>query len=342
VRIETIDPRTDPSWDAFLLRTEGATAFHATAWTRVLTDTYHFEPAYLVAKTSGGVVEAGIPLMRTGSRRYIGLPFSDYCPPLLSDPSASAALVAASQNLSRRATVELRGSADFDVAAAGFKATCDFVRHVVPLDAPLLELKQRLHDSMQRSIRRAERDGLVARVSTQRDDLWRFFQLQTMTRKKHGLVPQPWRFFDSIYRHFIASGSGYVLLAERDGQALAGELLLRFKETLIDKFNASDPRFLSMRGNQLIVPLAFELGLSLGCRELDLGRSDVAADGLRRFKANCAGLEEPLNYFHYPEVDRGLAGASGSMKRRVLAYAVRLAPLWALRHAGSLLYRYAA
>jgi lipid II:glycine glycyltransferase (peptidoglycan interpeptide bridge formation enzyme) len=228
------------------------------------------------------------------------------------------------------------------MAAAGFRSSHDFVRHVVRLDAPLLELKERLHDSMQRSIRRAEREGLVARVSTERDDLRRFFQLQTMTRKKHGLVPQPWRFFDNIHRQFIAAGSGYVLLAEREGQPLAGELLLRFKDTLIDKFNASDPRFLSLRGNHLILPLAFELGLSLGCRELDLGRSDVAADGLRRFKANCAGLEQPLKYFHYPEVDRGLAGASGSMKRRALAFAVRLAPLWALRHAGGLLYRYAA
>ena len=275
MRIETIDPMCERSWDEFLLRAPQATAFHSSTWAKVLKDTYGFQPRYLVAR-EGGHITAGIPLFQVNGGRLVGLPFSDLCPPLLPDDAGGAALLGAAKRAVETDGItglELRGQSELDPECHGFRKGDTFFHHIVPLDADGEEMEARLHASTRRDVRKARRRGLTVRVATTLEDMERFYRLHTMTRKKHGLVPQPWRFFENIHRHAISEGSGYLLLCEHEGDAIAGRFLLAFKDTLVGKSSASDPRFLNLRPNHLLLRSAIELGVSIGYRSADLDRA---------------------------------------------------------------------
>jgi CelD/BcsL family acetyltransferase involved in cellulose biosynthesis len=338
LHIEKVDPRANPAWDEFVARHPGATVFHTSAWCRVLADTYGYKPAYLVSREYGTFI-AGIPLMLIDplltSRRLVGLPFSDVCGPLLAGDRDQELLAAVLDEVtdSRAAGVQLRGPCgDMPVYSNG----TNFYQHVISLEGDFFEAN--VHNSARRAIRKAEKQGVTVRASTDLADMRRFFDLMVLTRRKHGLLPQPWRFYVNLHRHLIAEGHGYLLLADYQGQTIAGDLILQFRDQLTYKFNASDPRFLDVRPNNLLLWRAMHLGAEAGHRSLDLGRCELDNEGLRRFKLLWGAREERIGYYHYPSNPGGTALLQARPARLALSLFVRHAPAFALQAAGGLLY----
>jgi CelD/BcsL family acetyltransferase involved in cellulose biosynthesis len=160
-----------------------------------------------------------------------------------------------------------------------------------------------------------------------------------LTRKKHGLLPQPWRFFANVHQHMIASGRGHLLLAEFEGRPIAGDLLLQFRDQMVYKFNASDPAFLHLRPNNLLLWEAIKLSAAQGCRTLDLGRCDEDNEGLRRFKLLWGSEERRLRYYTHAPGGRAQGGiAASAAGRTLLSVIVKYAPPSALSALGAAMY----
>lgn len=339
MRIDTIDPRTKPEWNAFVASHPEATVFHTSAWCRVLTDTYGYKPAYIVSRDDSGAVTGGVPLMLVDSwltsKRLVGLPFSDVCGPLLPENGDHELLAAALAEVerTRASSVEVRGRSG---EMRGFSNGTVFLQHIIDLTG---NLESKVHNSARRAIRKAEKQGVSVRVSSELSDTRRFYDLMVHTRRKHGLLPQPWRFFKNIHKHLIAPGHGYLLLADHNGQTIAGDLLLQFRDQLTYKFNASDPRFLEVRPNNLLLWKAMHLGAKAGQSTLDLGRCELDNEGLRRFKLLWGAREQRVGYYHYPENVAGSALLSARPTRAALSFFVKHAPNFALEGAGAALYR---
>jgi CelD/BcsL family acetyltransferase involved in cellulose biosynthesis len=345
VDVRTIDPRTEPGWDAFAVAHPAASVFHTSAWCRVLADTYGFKPNYAAAFDDDGVIRAAVPLMLVDSwltsRRLVGLPFSDLCTPLVADEEYGLAALQAAQSQVDElgaSMLEMRGRCAFDAGALGFTNGTNFLRHIIPLEADEGAMRRRLHDSAKRAIKKAEREGITVRERNDIGAMREFYRLTVMTRRKHGLLPQPWRFFRNLHKHLFETGQGRLLLAEHGGKVIAGDLLLRFRDELVYKFNASDPAFLHLRPNNLLLWEAMRTGGAQGCTSLDLGRCDLDNEGLRRFKLLWGSNEETLSYYYYPS-NRGPSGLlSARSSRAALAMFVKFAPTVALEGVGAALY----
>ncbi len=343
--IRIIDPRLEPRWERFAEGQPAASVFHTAAWCRVLADTYGFKPKYVAAFDDEGEIRAAVPLMLVDSwltsRRLVGLPFSDLCTPLVADESYGlAALQVAQAQVDElgASMMEMRGCGEVDAPALGFTNGTNFLRHVIPLDPDAGTMEARLHTSAKRAIRKAEREGITVHVRTDIASMREFYRLMVLTRRKHGLLPQPWRFFKNLHKHLFENGEGRLLLAEYNGQVIAGDLLLKFRDELVYKFNASDPAFLHLRPNNLLLWRAMTLGGELGCKTLDLGRCDLDNEGLRRFKLLWGSTEETLSYYYYPS-NKGPSGLlSARYSRTALAAFVKFAPTVALQRVGTMLY----
>jgi len=345
--VQVIDPRSSPAWDEFVSTHPEATVFHTAAWASVLGETYGYRPRYYALTEASGEIAAAAPMMLVSSRltgrRLVGLPFSDLCPPLALPGSDSGVLAEALLRDAAReriSYVEVRGPSPLPLEERGFKSASWFSRYLVPLDVPLAELEGRFHPSARRGIRKAEKEGVSVRCSDSADDLRRFYDLHLETRRGHGLMPQPFRFFQRIHAHYLATGDGFLLLAEAGGRLLAGDLLLRHGRTLVYKFNASDERSLERRPNNALMWEAVQLGQRLGCTELDLGRCETDNEGLRRFKALWASNEVALPYYFYPEVKGATAMSQKRLANTLLAAAVRFTPRPLLPRLGDLTYRH--
>ena len=116
-------------------------------------------------------------------------------------------------------------------------------------------------------------------------------------------------------------------------------MLFRFRDELTYKFNASDPDFLHLRPNNLLLWRAMHLGAEAGCRTLDLGRCEEDNEGLRRFKLLWGAREERVGYYYYPAAAHGSLVLSARPTRAALSLFVKFAPSFALEGAGAALYK---
>jgi len=190
-------------------------------------------------------------------------------------------------------------------------------------------------DSVQRKIRRTEREGLIYEEGRSAELLDKFYRLLLLTRRRHGLPPQPRDWF----RNLMASlGESFkVRVASKEGEPIASIITLRHRDVLVYKYGCSDPRFHKLGGVALLFWKAIQEAKQDGLNEFDLGRSDHDNPGLVTFKEHWGAARSTLAYFRCP------ARARQTIDERYAPLARRLfarMPDGLLTLAGRLLYRH--
>ena len=343
--VQRIDPRTHSGWAALVERMP-SDVFHSPAWLSVLADTYDWIPAAHVLLDDSGDPRAGIPFCSITDmfgNRTVTLPFSDYCDPLVADLDSwrclTETLLASGDPMVVRCL-----HCDVPLADPRFSAYKRAKWHGLDLAPDLDSLWGGLDSAPQRAIRHSQRNGVTVRWASDPRDLRTFFEMHLAVRKyKYGMLAQPYAFFENIWRHFVQRGEGYLLLATHDERVLGGVMLLRWKDTLYYKFNASASADLAHRPNDLMVWESIKHAKALGCSKFDFGLSDWDQEGLLRFKRKFGTTEKTISFLrHAPELG---AAAYESQARELLAgmtrvFVDRLVPDSVTERAGADLYRF--
>jgi CelD/BcsL family acetyltransferase involved in cellulose biosynthesis len=343
----------DPRWQAFVHSHPKALIFHRPEWARAVSSSYKWQAFVLAQIGNDGSIDAGIPVIGLRDlrrrERWVSLPFSDLCPPLLSDRTSASGFARALEQARLDAGVvsfEVRG------ALAGFshRQHREAVLHTTALTHDADELFARCHPSqVRRNIRRAEREQLHVRELADRSDFVEVFnRLHAQTRRRQGMPVQPHRFFVSLWEHLFAdemreSPARLVLVDAPGRPAIAGALLLAGTRTLTYKYGASDPACWRLRPNHLLFAYALRSACEAGFEWFDWGRSDLEDRGLRDFKSGWAASEADLVHTtlgaqETPTAAGDEQGAAMQTARALL----RHSPVFACRAAGELFYRFAA
>jgi hypothetical protein len=305
-----INPLEDLRWSEFLETHPRASAFHAIAWLAALHKTYGYNPVVYTTSAPAeclrnGLVFCEIDSLITG-RRLVSLPFSDHCEPLVDQPDEFHALLETLQRQraeKRWRYIEIRPMNMFDLSGSLFKNTETYCFHHLDLNAELDAIFSGFHkNSIQRKIRRAEREGLTEEVGRSNRLLDIFYRLQLLTRRRHQLPPQPLSWFRNLIEFFGESLEIRVAFKER--QPIAGILTVRHKTTLVYKYGCSDLRFHNLGGMHLLLWRAIQDAKKCGLQILDLGRSDQDNLGLVTFKERWNAKRSTSTYARFP------AGAS--------------------------------
>jgi CelD/BcsL family acetyltransferase involved in cellulose biosynthesis len=334
----------DPRWADFVARQPSATPFHHPDWGRLIANCYGFRAFAVATSDATGQIRAGLPVIevrhRLGEPKWVSLPFTDYCPPLVPVPQEETDLVAVLQRASKAAgirRVEVR--APLEGASSVSRAA---LRHVIALGDDPAAVYAGFRPSVRRKIRQARRQGVTIRRGERPEDLMNtFYRLHLRTRRRLGVPVQPRRFFCMLWESVIRTGLGSVLIAEASGRPVAAEVFLSWNGTTISKFSASDEKAWSLRANNLITWHLIKTACEQGSRSLDFGRTDAGNEGLCVFKQSWGAVEEPLVYVTLG-VRSEPAPARDSMADHVLASVIRHSPSVLCRAAGETLYRYAA
>ena len=126
-----------------------------------------------------------------------------------------------------------------------------------------------------------------------------YYALHCQTRRRHGVPPQPFRFFASIHRHLLARGLGWVIQARWRERIVASAIFLQFGRRANYKYGASDKDFQSLRPSTLLMWEAIKWHAAHGFDSLHFGRTSLANEGLRRFKLGFGPREVRLENFRY-------------------------------------------
>jgi len=307
--------------------------------------TYGYQP--VVFTTSSATQELANGLLfccinsRFTGRRLVSLPFSDHCEPLTDSPENLMELLHfLEQSLKKEKWkyVELRPLNTCGNRLSGFEQNQTSFIHILNLSASQEEIFRSFHkDSIQRKIRRAEREGLIYEEGRSDKFLDQFYRLLLHTRRRHQLPPQPREWFRNLAE--CLGDQLKIRVASRDGQPMASILTLTFKDVMVYKYGCSDAKYHNLGPMHLLFWKSIQEAKNKGLAEFDLGRSDADNPGLVEFKDRWGATRTTLSYLRYPPEVLKAASTDGWGVRIAKQLFLHM-PDGFLEAAGKLLYRH--
>jgi lipid II:glycine glycyltransferase (peptidoglycan interpeptide bridge formation enzyme) len=233
--------------------------------------------------------------------------------------------------------IELRAATAIPAGDSVFEQSTDFFFHKLDLRPSVDDIFKNFHrDCVQRKIQRATREELTQEEGRSEELLAKFYHLFLMTRRRHGLPPQPLTWF----RNLIAclGDKVQIRVASKDGRPIAGLLTLRYKKSLVYKYGGSNAKFNQLGGMQMLLWKAIQDAKKEGLCELDMGRSESNNSGLVTFKDRWGATRTKLVYWRYPRsrFHSIRSATQGSFSKRVFA----CMPDSLLVATGRVLYKY--
>jgi hypothetical protein len=231
--------------------------------------------------------------------------------------------------------VELRPILAKPGPSTGFSPSSAFFFHLIDLSPGPEALFRAFHkDSVQRKIRRAEREKLAYESGNSPDLLEKFYRLMIMTRRRHHNPPQPLSWFQNLSRSF-GDALQIRLASTPNGRPVASILTLKHGSTITYKYGCSDASFNNLGGTALLFWRTIQEAAHEGRVVFDLGRSDVDNAGLVTFKEHWGARRSILEYWQCPQRRKPEERA---WKSNLKNHLVEISPDWCLAAVGRLLY----
>ena len=344
VKIYRLNPLADERWDELVACRPCASVFHERGWLEALAQTYGYEPFVLTTAAPGETLRDGIAFCRVSSwltgPRWVSLPFSDHCEPLLGPEIEFQQIINWMQTECDRHSwnyIELRPLSTLDSAGCGLRPNSTYWFHELSLTCSSMEIFRRLHNnSFRRNVQKAQRERLSYEVGRSEQLLEEFYRLQLITRRRHQLLPQPRAWFKNL---LLCMGDKLqIRVARKNNVPIAAMLTLQHKESVVYKYGCSDERYHSMGGIPFLFWKLIEESKTSGAKRIDLGRTDLHNPGLIAFKDRLGASRRLLTYYRLTKQrKRVVAPHWGSRKLRRL---VSLLPEAVSCAAGRVLYRH--
>jgi lipid II:glycine glycyltransferase (peptidoglycan interpeptide bridge formation enzyme) len=190
-----------------------------------------------------------------------------------------------------------------------------------------------------RNINKAVKEGVRVELGHALESVKAYYRLHCITRRDHGLPPQPFFFFKKIYDHVIGAGSGFTVLAFLKDVCIAGAVYLHFGKTAIYKFGASNKKYQYLRPNNLVMWEAIRESVKRGFQSFSFGKTEMDNEGLLQFKRSWNPKEEFAGYHKFDLKTGTFRGKSIGVKgfyNRIFD----ITPIPILRVMGAAMYRH--
>ena len=217
-----------------------------------------------------------------------------------------------------------------------------FLTHSIDITGDLQDIRKNMSRNVRYNLRYAEKTPVKLWLGQDENDLKKFHRLSSITRKRLNLLPQPYRFFQSIYNHVIIPGHGYILFAELDNNIIAANIYFCFNKMVLHEFAAQDSHYMEHRPNYLLIWNAIERAFEGSYRCYNFGRTQPENQPLAKFKRQWGSEEVILPYYYYPTV-RGLSSLSQSsfiyrtysaMNKRLPSFILNIGQRFIQKHMG--------
>ena len=213
-----------------------------------------------------------------------------------------------------------------------------FFTHSLDLTIGEEKIFKNLRDSTRRNINKAEKGGITLIRSNSLESARKFYNLNCMTRKHHGLPPQPWLFFKNVFYHVISPEKGFVIIALYKNIVVAGAIYFHFGKEAIYKYGASDKNYQHFRPNNLVMWEAIKWYAQNGFKSFNFGRTEPENQGLLQFKRGWGAKKETKNYYKYDLTKNCFLADQSGIKSSYKFF--KHMPSTLLRLTGNLLYRH--
>lgn len=341
MNLKILNPIEVPDWNDQISKFQDATIFHTSNWAQVLSESYGYKPLYFCTFENNSLT-GFIPVMEINSfltgRRGVSLPFSDQSEPLVKDKKHFNIIFDQIVLFGREKkwkTFCIHGGGTFLDTSKPFET---YVSSFLELDQNPDQLKKQFKSSTRRNIKKALKSGVTTEISASFKSISEFYRLNCLSRKDHGLPPQPFVFFKNIYEKVLQKKMGFVCLGYLGKKIVAGVIFLLFNDRAVYKYGASEKKFLPYRPNNLVFSEALKRCSAIGSRFVDFGRTELHHEGLLQFKRSWGCAQTPLSYYKIDPSSEHFVNSEPGIKSSYEIF--RFLPVPALKFLGNILYKH--
>ena len=345
-KLKIVDPMTFINWNSMIQNSSDEyTIFHTSNWSSVLSDSYGFRACYF-AIIEGDHFIFLLPMMEVHNflfgKKGICLPFTDYCNPIINSKVELNDLLPQILSTAQGYNWKSIQIKDKSVSLGINPASSYYYRHTLVLQGGEEAVFKKFKENYQRKIKKASKQNKVnVSISKSFQALEDYYQLHCLTRKRQGMPPQPFSYFNNVYTHIIEKNLGFISLASIDNERIAGAVFFHFGGKAVYKYSASNLRYKSFNASYLVIWEAVRWLCGLGCTELCFGRTDPLHEGLIQFKGGWGTERHQINYYKY-NVQKEMFIQEEQKGNPPGHSLLTVLPVSVLKMLGSMIYRYGA
>jgi len=287
----------EPAWDAFLESTPGGHHVQTSLWAQVKA-TLGWEPVRLLVTRDEQIVAGAQILLRrlplVGTIGFISKgPVVGPADPALAEFVVQAVQRVARDRGIRHLTVQPADngqelaqrlcSAGFQPGSTSVAPTATLLLDVTKDEDVLLA---EMSTKTRYNVRLAARKGIRVREGDAQD-LHRYYQILTATGQRQGFSPYPERYFTEMWRVLHPHGYINLLLAEYAGDVVSAQLVIAFRDTVINKLSVWSGQHGNRRPNEALQWASIQWAKARGYRYYDF-------EGINRTAAEALVQNEPL------------------------------------------------
>lgn len=349
MRTTIIESDDEPRWRDFIDSHPCALPFHQPEWTTAVSQAFGYKQRFHVLEDATAKIHAAWPAMIVRSRvtgsRLLCMPFCHRAGPLLDTEEQALSLLGSLNDdchALRIASLEAREWPDHIPIPQDLNVTPASSTHILDLTPGPEQLLAAVSSDMRYSIRRAERNGVTVRISRDVYDLEGFYRLYKEQRRRQELLPQPKSFVQALFRNFLATGKGFMAVAEHEGKPVCVLLNIGHRAVMMGLDSGTDPSARQLRATALAVWRSIEAACELGYERFDFGRSPASSSGLQRFKSEWGAQEVPLRKFWLGREIAVNTGNPDPRKKAIISLLSKSAPDRLMTGLSSRIYRHLA
>ena len=225
--------------------------------------------------------------------------------------------------------------------ALGFAVQRHFQNYIVPLHENADKVRMTFsRKSIRQTISKSAKLGVTVRLGEGQKDLDEFYRLYLLNRRRHGIPPQPVRFFAGILERLSDNPKALLYLAEFEGQAAAALIVLRYRGVCYAKYEGVDESFRQVFPVNTLFWKTIEDACAAGDTAYDFGRTALDNRGLSEFKSRWGTTATSLPYCFFPPREGLSVVKSDSLKYRLFTGLVKRLPASINTRLGAKLFRH--
>lgn len=340
-----------PEWDVFVEKHPLGLIYHLSSWKRIIEKAFgHIGGHILAIENESGNIIAGIPIYTVKSwltgNRLVSIPFATICDPLVSSPSDMEILLTALVDFQKEIgahhiEVRLR-HVTVNEKDPRFVLLRHYIHNYLILDSEPEEIMKSFNRNCRRNIIKAVECPLKLKTANTEKDLSAFYTLYLRTRKRLGLPPIPFKFFQAMWREFSPTNRIALLFAVHNGKPVAGLLISKFGNMVIGEALGDQPDYRGFRTSYFLFWNAIRQSYKDGYKIFSFGRTSVKNQGLLSFKRAWGTVGETLSEAMYPRdlFQEKMQTQESSWKYKAAKALANSTPNPFFRIVGILLYRH--
>lgn len=264
-------PETKHIWDSFVDKHPNGWICHLSGWKDLLECSFpHIYGHFLTLfDERSNTIEAALPVYSVRSwlkgNRLVSIPFATTSDPLAETKKQIRELLNAAIKKGRENKTSFIEIRTFNIEYKGDSRITEnrfYKFHYLKLIEPCEIIQKNFHrSSVNRRIKRSLKGTLSLKLGENENDLLTFYQLYLITKKRLHLPPIPYHFFENLWKIFYPKQQVSLLLAMHHDRAIAGFILLKYKEQILAEFSGSDVNYKQYYPNHFFIGMLFRWGI---------------------------------------------------------------------------------